>query len=141
MASETERAALAYLACGWSVVVEPRGKRPLVRWEAHQRGPPGEGELHAWLVRHPEANLAIVTGAVSASMTWIDVEDHEAASWEPDEIATDLRALGLRVDRCEEVVRPVEVEGGIREVIDVLVEAGRDAPAPLRRSGSSRPEA
>ncbi len=72
--SEVLRAALEYAARSWSVVVvEPRGKRPLVRWEEFQRRRPGEGELRSWLDRHPDANLAVVAGAVSGLVV-LDVD-------------------------------------------------------------------
>jgi hypothetical protein len=88
-ASEILRAALGYLARGWSVVVvEPRGKRPIVRWEEFQRRPPGEDQLRAWLARRPDANLAIVTGAVSG-LAVLDVDPRHGgiaslARWECD---------------------------------------------------------
>jgi len=87
--SETERTALAYAARGWSVViVESRGKRPLVRWEEFQRRRPGADELRTWFRRHPDANLAIVTGAVSG-LAVLDVDPRHGgiaslARWERD---------------------------------------------------------
>jgi len=50
---------------------------------------------------------------------------HPEVLWDPAELATELRAAGLEVARCEEVLRPVEVEGEAREAIDVLAEAQR----------------
>jgi SAM-dependent methyltransferase len=52
-----------------------------------------------------------------------------AVRWDPDEIAVALRALGLQVDRCEHVVRPVEQEGGVCDALDVLARARRPQPA------------
>jgi len=55
--------------------------------------------------------------------------------WDPAELAAELRAAGFEVERCEEVLRPVEGEGAAagavegegepREAIDVRVEARR----------------
>lgn len=59
-------AARGYLARGWSVIpVEPRGKRPVVPWAEFQRRLPTPEELRAWFHRRGDANLAIVTGAMS----------------------------------------------------------------------------
>ena len=73
-ASETERAALTYLARDWSVViVKPRAKRPMVRWQTFQRRRPSEAQVRHWLADHPDANLAIVTGALSGLVV-LDVD-------------------------------------------------------------------
>jgi SAM-dependent methyltransferase len=45
--------------------------------------------------------------------------------WDPDAIVAELRAVDLHVARCEEVLRPVDAEGRVREAIDVLVDAYR----------------
>lgn len=50
---------------------------------------------------------------------------HESVLWDPPALERALGALGLVVDRCEEVLRPVETPDGPREAIDVLVRARR----------------
>ncbi|UCE87186.1 MAG: bifunctional DNA primase/polymerase [Deltaproteobacteria bacterium] len=72
--ADCEKAALAYLARGWSVVpVESGGKRPIVRWETFQRRRPSEEELRGWFGRRREVSPGIVTGAVSGLVV-VDVD-------------------------------------------------------------------
>ncbi len=58
--------ALDYLSRGWSVIpVRSREKRPLVNWQDYQQRRPTEEEVRAWFTTWPDANIGIVTGAVS----------------------------------------------------------------------------
>ena len=50
-----------------------------------------------------------------------------AMLWTPDGIDGALRALGLRVERCEHVQRSVDTPDGPREAVDVLAGAGGPA--------------
>ena len=69
-----EAAAHAYVARGWSVIpIEPRGKRPLIAWLEFQRRSADPQEIAAWFARWPDANVGIVTGAVS-QLVVIDVD-------------------------------------------------------------------
>ncbi len=73
-ASELEQAALDYLHRGWSVVpLRRRDKRPAIRWQDLQTARAGEQELRSWFHRWPEANVGIVTGAVSGLVV-LDVD-------------------------------------------------------------------
>jgi hypothetical protein len=57
--------------------LRPRDKRPLLPWEPLQRLPPKEAEIGEWFERWPEANIGIVTGAVSGLVV-IDIDSqHE----------------------------------------------------------------
>lgn len=59
-------AAARLLARGWSPIpLRPRDKRPLLPWEPYRHRRARPGELVAWRRRWPEANVGIVTGAVS----------------------------------------------------------------------------
>jgi hypothetical protein len=78
---ETLRHALGYERLGWSVVpvhgatggrcscgrrdCPAPGKHPRVRWEPATRERPRPEEIRAWWRRWPEANVGVVTGAVS----------------------------------------------------------------------------
>lgn len=75
------------------------------------------GELFG--IGHARRNLAEgIGGPQDASVLW---DAQEIGAW--------LRALGLRVECCEEVLRPVEVQGQVRNAIDLRVEAWRTAEA------------
>jgi len=64
--SATERAALDYLARGWSVIpAREKAKRPAVPWKAYQSKYVSEKTLRDWFRRSPDYNVSIVTGALS----------------------------------------------------------------------------
>lgn len=74
------RWALRYRARGWSVIpLLPRAKRPLLRWEPFQHRLPTTDELEGWFTRWPEANLGIVTGAIS-QLVVLDVDPAKGGS-------------------------------------------------------------
>jgi len=67
-------AALDYAARGWSVIpMQPQGKRPLVAWRPFQQQRAGPAEIEAWFRRWPDANVGLVTGAISGLVV-IDVD-------------------------------------------------------------------
>jgi hypothetical protein len=67
MASNDVRAAaMALLAHGWSLLPLRAGeKRPLLKWEALQQQAAGKTEVRRWFERWPDANIGVVSGAVS----------------------------------------------------------------------------
>jgi len=67
-------AALSYAARGWSVIpMQPQAKCPMVAWRAFQQRRAEPGEIEAWSRRWPDANVGIVTDAVSGLVV-IDVD-------------------------------------------------------------------
>ncbi len=80
-------AALTYAGYGWSVVpVRPSEKFPLIRWQAFQERCADADEIDQWFARWPDANVGIVTGAISG-LTVFDIDprhggDRSLAAWE-----------------------------------------------------------
>ena len=67
-------AALQYLAYGWSVIPLKAGeKRPMVPWEFFQRERPSTGQVQKWFEEYPDANVGVVTGAISG-LVILDVD-------------------------------------------------------------------
>ncbi|MGI9413593.1 MAG: bifunctional DNA primase/polymerase [Hyphomicrobiales bacterium] len=67
-------AALAYLEHGWAVIpAAERAKRPIIRWQAYQAGPPSKAQIYGWFKLWPKANLSVVTGKVSGIVV-LDVD-------------------------------------------------------------------
>ncbi|MDP2604577.1 MAG: bifunctional DNA primase/polymerase [Deltaproteobacteria bacterium] len=70
--------AIDYRRRGFSIIpIKPRDKRPLIQWEQYQNETPTEQQTEAWFAEWPEANLALVTGAVSDCVV-IDIDSQEA---------------------------------------------------------------
>jgi hypothetical protein len=60
------RAALNYLSNGYSVIpLMPRSKKPLIDWKEYQSRRASESEVREWFQKTPDANLGVVTGAIS----------------------------------------------------------------------------
>lgn len=62
---------------GLSVIpLRPRGKEPLIKWEEFQRRLASEEEIKTWFQKWPEANIGIVTGAIS-NVVVVDLDGEE----------------------------------------------------------------
>jgi Bifunctional DNA primase/polymerase, N-terminal len=58
-------AARDYLRRGLVPIPIGPDKRPFVKWESFQHEPPHADQVDAWWTRWPDANIGIITGAVS----------------------------------------------------------------------------
>ena len=66
--------ARVYRRMGWvPIPLRPHDKRPLISWEAYQSQVPSDEEITAWFERSPNANIGIVTGAIS-QLVVLDVD-------------------------------------------------------------------
>jgi len=93
-------AALACLKRGWSVVpVMARAKRPIIRWEVFQYRMASEDEVTGWFRRWPDANLSVVTGALSGVVV-LDVDPRHGG----DESLSKLEALNGALPQTVESV-------------------------------------
>lgn len=73
--------ALQYLSLGFSVIPVGRDKKPLIDWKKYQSERAIEEKIREWRDRWPEANLGIVTGAIS-NIVVVDIEkDGKIEGW------------------------------------------------------------
>jgi SAM-dependent methyltransferase len=81
---------------------------------------------HAAEALAPGGELFMIGHAVRNLTEGVGGPQDASVLWDPDEIAEDVRSVGLRVGRCEEVVRKVESECDVQEAVDVLADARRE---------------
>ena len=66
---------------GFSVIPLRRDKKPLLVWQEFQTRLPSDGELEDWFLRRwPDANLGIVTGALSGLVV-VDADGEAGLAW------------------------------------------------------------
>ena len=76
--TELLTAALSYRKHGLSVLpIQSREKRPLIQWEEFQNRISTDEEAKSWWATWPDANVGIVTGAISGLVV-IDLDNAEA---------------------------------------------------------------
>jgi hypothetical protein len=71
--SQLLKTALYYRSKGFSVIPTKRDKRPYLSWEQYQRVAADEKTIQGWWNRWPDAQVAIICGAVSG-ITVIDAD-------------------------------------------------------------------
>lgn len=141
-------AALAYSRLGWSVVpIAPHEKRPLVPWTDFQHRTASEAEIRAWFTRWPDANVGIVTGAVSGLVV-IDIDPHHGGVESIRRVERDHGALPRTVEvetggggrhlYFRHPGRPVANRVGLAPGIDLRADGGL-VVAPPSRHPSGRP--
>jgi hypothetical protein len=72
------QAALDYRRRGFSVIpIKAKDKKPLITWDGYQKEPASEATVRHWADSWPNANVGIVTGAVSSCVV-IDIDSDQA---------------------------------------------------------------
>jgi hypothetical protein len=66
-------AALNYRKQGLSIIPVAKNKKPLIGWIHYQKNKATEEEIRAWYKKWPDANIGIVTGAISG-IAVIDID-------------------------------------------------------------------
>jgi len=69
--------ALEYHALGWSIMPVSRKKIPLIKWKHLQDRQATEGEIRTWWKEWPNANIGVITGALSGIVVF-DADDEKA---------------------------------------------------------------
>jgi SAM-dependent methyltransferase len=80
---------------------------------------------HAAAALSPGGTLYMVGHARRNLTDGIGGPQQAAVLWEPAEIAREVEAVGLSVQRVEHVCRPVETQDGIKDAIDTVLRAER----------------
>src|SRR5437762_13142169 len=76
--AEMLHGAIDYRRLGFSVIpIKPKDKKPLIAWEPYQKEHAPEETIRFWFDNWPNANVGIVTGAVSDCVV-IDLDSIEA---------------------------------------------------------------
>lgn len=76
---------LNYLKKGFSVF-PTRGKKPLVAWEKYQTEKPTEEQVKEWWSRWPNADIGVVTGAISGFVV-VDIDGGEVPQLPPTAVS------------------------------------------------------
>jgi len=69
--------ALGYADLGWSIIpIKPYNKESLVEWKKYQNVRASKEQITEWFEQYPDANIAVVTGAISGIVV-IDIDTKE----------------------------------------------------------------
>lgn len=91
MRTTIKQAALEYLQRHWSVIpVRAHDKRPAIRWQQYLGRLATSTELDEWFLKWPNANIGIVTGAISGLVV-LDIDPEHGGN---ESLAQLLREYG-----------------------------------------------
>jgi archaellum biogenesis ATPase FlaH len=111
-----------YMKSGISVIPVGKDKRPLISWKEFQTRRATEEEIDKWWVDYPEAQIGIVTGAIS-NFTVVDVEFGGDPSFLPQDtliVKTGGNGWHYYYKYCEGIMNSAR----IKELVDIRSEGG-----------------
>ncbi len=129
-------AALQYADLGWSVIPIGKDKKALIKWEVYQRTRATKKEIEAWFTRYPDANVGIVTGAISGIVV-IDIDTPEKIDYPLPLTVASQTASGGRHIFCKHPGREVKNRVRIVPNVDIRADGGYVVvPPSLLSSGN-----
>ena len=122
--------ALEYRDCGWNAVPVGPDKATLVEWKGYQSRLATEDEIRGWWQAFPDAQIAILTGALS-NIVVVDVEHGGNFEGFPD-TPTAKTGGGGRHYYFKHPGKPVKSMTRIRELTDIKGDGGCVVAPPSR---------
>ncbi len=122
-------AALHYRDLGMSVIIVGKNKKPLIpAWKEYQTRRATAEEINEWFAKFPDANIAIVTGAISGIVV-VDVEQGGSTSGYPPTVTAKTGNDGRHLV-YKHPGKPVANGVRIKELTDVRGDSGYILAAP-----------
>jgi len=129
-------AALEYADSGWSVIPIGKDKKTLIKWESYQHTRATKEEIKAWFTRYPDANVGIVTGAISGIVV-IDIDTPEKIDYPLPLTVVSQTASGGRHIFCKHPGQEVKNRVRIVPNVDIRADGGYVVvPPSLLASGN-----
>lgn len=143
MTSETQdqmlQAALEYWKRELSIIpVSGETKKPLIPWKEYQTRRATDTEVHGWFQQHPDAQIAVVTGAISGKVV-VDVEAGGSIEQFP-KTATSRSGGGGYHLWYQHPGRPVPNAVKILPLVDIRGDGGYVIVPPSRHPSGNRYE-
>ncbi len=135
ISADNRVSALNYMGLGFSIIPVNADKTPLIKWQEYQSRKPAVAEIEQWWTEWPEANIGIVTGAVSGIVV-VDVEAGGPTGNLPPTVMSKTGGGGLHF-YYRHPGREVKNGVRVRELTDIRGDGGYVvAPPSLHQSGN-----
>ncbi|OGK19952.1 hypothetical protein A3C23_04600 [Candidatus Roizmanbacteria bacterium RIFCSPHIGHO2_02_FULL_37_13b] len=123
---------------GWSIIPIGSDKRPLIAWKPYQKIKPTPKEIEQWFAIDPNANIGVVTGAIS-DLTIIDIDPRHNGT---DKSFRNLKTIAVKTGGGGyhyyfKYEKGIKNGAGLKPGIDIRSEGGYVVvPPSLHQSGN-----